>query len=188
MRQSTGGFSFIETLLVLAVLAFLLMHVSWPGLSRSRETRMVDAVMTDYMNSISLARQAAVSENTMVTFCRSNDGRHCQGKWHEGSIIFTDHNSDRVMNGDDRLLFRLEAIRPNGDLSFNSFRNRQYLQFTPRGITNYQNGNFTYCPDNGDMSLARQVIVNLTARARRAKDNDGDGIVENSQGKPLNCD
>jgi len=32
------------------------------------------------------------------------------------------------------------------------------------------------------------VIVSFTGRTRYARDEDGDGIVENSQGKPLTCD
>jgi len=58
---------------------------------------------------------------------------------------------------------------------------------TPRGTTNYQNGNFTWCPANGDPLMIRQVVVSLTGRTRFAKDSDGDGVVENSQGKEVEC-
>lgn len=185
-RQS--GLSLIELLVALAILAVILLNLNLPDYRYSRRQKEVDAVMSDVMGAISLTRQHAVSESTMVTFCRSNDGESCRGKWHEGSIIFTDRNADRKINGDDRLLFRFDPIAPAGELSFNSFRNRQYLQMTPRGITNYQNGNFTFCPADGDLHLARQVILSVTGRTRHAKDTDGDGIVENSQGKALECE
>jgi Tfp pilus assembly protein FimT len=123
----------------------------------------------------------------MVTLCRSNDGQHCQGQWHEGSILFTDANADRRLNGEDRLLYRTQPLPLRGRLSFNAFRNRQYLQMTPQGITAYQNGNFTWCPANGDPLLIRQLILSFSGRTRMARDEDGDGVVENSQGKPVTC-
>lgn len=58
---------------------------------------------------------------------------------------------------------------------------------TPRGTTNYQNGNFSFCPSNKNPALARQIIVSATGRTRYARDLDGDGIVENSKGQPLHC-
>ena len=188
MQNRVHGLSLTELLIVLSLLGLLLFNMNLPGFGRSRETKSIDAVMTDIVSAVSMARQAAVSESKLVTFCRSNNGQQCLGKWHEGSIIFTDSNGDRIINGDDRLLTRFPAITPSGRLSFNSFRNRQYLQLTPFGMTNYQNGNFTYCPDNGDVTLARQVIVSVTGRTRYAKDRDGDGVVENSQGEAVECD
>ena len=91
------------------------------------------------------------------------------------------------MDGADRLLYRLQHQELAGSLSFNSFGNRQYLQFDGRGVTLFQNGNFTFCPDNGDTTLIRQLILSLTGRTRMALDTDGDGVVENSQGKPVTC-
>ena len=175
MGRCGAGFTIIELLFVIAIMLVILMNAPWAGIGQAKERTLIDGVMNDVMTSIALARRAAIFENTMVTYCRSSDGRHCQGAWHEGSIIFTDRNADRVMNADDRLLFRLDPIKAKGVLTFNSFRNRQYLQFT-------------WCPENGDARLARQVIVSLTARTRRARDKDGDGVVEDSRGHPLACD
>ena len=134
-----------------------------------------------------MARSAAINENVIVTFCRSSDGQHCQGRWESGNITFTDFNADRIINGNDRLLFRSPPLKASGTLTFSSFRNQQYLQLTPRGATNSQNGNFTFCPANGDPKLIRQLIINVTARTRLAQDLNHDGIVEDSQGKPVQC-
>jgi len=188
MRKRNTGLSMIEILLAITILAVLLMNSNFPGFAYSKEQKLIHSVMNDIVSAIAIARMAAVNEGTMVTFCRSNDGINCQGKWHEGSIIFTDRNADRIINEDDRLLYRLNTIKADGELTFRSFRNRQYLQFTPRGITNYQNGNFTFCPHDGELTLAQQVIVSLTGRTRFAKDKDGDQVVENSRGQPLECD
>ena len=186
MKQSTG-FSLIELLISLSIVALLLMQTDHPFFSQSRLRHDIDDTMGELASLIAMARATAITENVMVTLCRSSDGQRCLGRWDQGSILFTDANADRVINNNDRLLFRTGAPKAAGSLSFNSFRNRQYLQLTPRGATNSQNGNFTFCPSNGDPTMARQLIINVTGRARHARDTDKDGIVENSEGKPVSC-
>jgi len=182
-----GGMTLVELLLVLSILLFLMLKVATPFFSERRQVMEIDHMMLDIQNSIALARRSAVSENTMVTYCRSNDFLHCQGNWMDGAIIFTDANADHVVNQQDRILFSTPSIKPAGQLKFAAFRNRQYLQLTPRGITDFQNGNFTFCPADGNPTRARQLIVSFSAKTRMAKDTDGDGIVEDSKGLALRC-
>lgn len=187
MRRTAAGFTLVELLVCLAIVAFLALQAT-PGIAEWRARKAADAVMREMLNAVDMARAHAVAGNVMVTLCRSDDGKACRGNWRDGSILFTDANGNRVVDEDDRLLFRLAPMQADGTLEFRSFQNRQYLQLTPRGFTNYQNGNFTYCPANGDARLARQLIISLSGRTRLARDTDGDGIVEDSQGKPVSCD
>lgn len=185
--QSLRGFTLIELLLCLCILTFLLVKTGIPDFNQSRRRLEIDGAFEELVSAVGMARSTAVAENVMVTFCRSTDGLRCLGNWENGSILFTDFNADHILNGQDRLLFRLPPLKPRGTLKFSSFRNQQYLQLTPRGATNNQNGNFTFCPADGDRRLARQLIINITARTRMARDRDHDGIVEDSQGRPLQC-
>ena len=57
----------------------------------------------------------------------------------------------------------------------------------PSGLTDWQNGNFLYCPQGGDPRFARQIVINAQARVRHARDSDGDGIVEDARGRPVTC-
>lgn len=188
-RRTGQGFTLIELLLVLGISTFLLLQFAQPAWQELRQRRQVELIMLELQQFIVMARSSAVSHNSMVTLCRSDDGRQCRGRWNDGSILFTDANADHILNEDDRLLFRLSSLPPaaHGNLAFNAFRNRQYLQLTPQGSTNFQNGNFTWCPADGNLRLARQLIVSVSGRTRMARDSDGDGIVENSQGQPLDC-
>ena len=188
MAKRPQGLSLIEMLVCMSIVAFLVLQVATPDFAGMRQRKKIDGLMRELIGAVDMARSHAVAENVMVTFCRSNDGIHCQGKWHEGSILFTDFNADRIINGQDRLLFRLDPMALEGSLEFRSFQNRQFLQMNSRGFTNYQNGNFTFCPASKDPRLARQIIISLTGRTRFARDKDGDGIAEDSQGKPLYCD
>lgn len=187
MQKQEYGLTLIEITITLSILGVLFL-VANPSLKNTRDKMAIDSIMDQVESAIALAKQTAIMENKIVTFCRSNDGFHCQGKWHQGSIVFTDKNRDREINEDDQLVHYFQPVTVEGTLTFNSFGNRQYVQLTPRGFTNNQSGNFTFCPANRDLSLARQLILNHLGRTRVAQDNDGDGIVENSRGKSLSCD
>lgn len=187
MRLINSGFSLIEMLICTVVLVILFSELLGPNTNPWRKRAEIDGVMQELMMSIGMARTHAISENVVVTLCRSDDGRNCRGNWNDGYILFTDWDANRVINGKDRVLSRTESFRSIGSLSYNSFKNRQYLQITPRGFTDFQNGNFTFCSVDLKPEDSRQIIISLTGRARYARDRDGDGIVENSQGKPVVC-
>lgn len=185
--NTSNGFTLLEMLFSLAIVGILMAGVANANFGSSRESTLADRLMTDVMSALSMTRSYAIDEAMTVTFCRSVSGRQCGGAWDDGAIIFTDFNEDRRLNGDDRLIFRLQSHDVAGRLSFNSFQNRQYLQINSRGFTKYQNGNFTFCAADGDPTKHRQIILSLTGRTRFARDEDGDGVVENSQGNPLKC-
>ncbi|MDP1931692.1 MAG: GspH/FimT family pseudopilin [Gammaproteobacteria bacterium] len=187
MHLLNSGFSLIESLICIIVFLIIVMSTSLPGVSSWRKNAEIDNVMHELMSVISMARAHAIAENVFVTLCRSDDGEHCQGNWNEGFILFTDHDANRVINGSDRILSRSKNMSSLGLISYNSFQNKQYLMITPRGFTDFQNGNFTFCSADGDPKRNRQIIVSLSGRARYARDRDGDGVVENSQGRPVTC-
>lgn len=75
----------------------------------------------------------------------------------------------------------------NGTLTWQGFSGRQDLLIDERGMMRYQNGSFTYCANDQDMTKAQQLIVNSAGRTRFAKDSDQDGIRESSNGNPIIC-
>ncbi len=72
-------------------------------------------------------------------------------------------------------------------LKWRAFRNRQYLQMTPSGFTNYQNGNFVYCSQDQDLRFARQIVLNMQGRVKKSYDRNNDGLVEDRYGRHLRC-
>ena len=185
-QHSGDGFTLVELLLVLSILSILL-ALSLPNFQAMYAQRQADVVIRKVSKAIQLARMSAIRTGKLVTLCRSNSGVECGGQWRDGIIVFSDRNGDRKINQDDVLQQFITFPGINGSLKWRAFQNRQYLQITNQGFTRYQNGNFTYCPNNGDASLARQLIINRTARIRFAIDSDGDGIREDSRVRPISC-
>lgn len=185
--ESGKGLSLLELLVSLGVLSVLL-GIALPDFSQLTQALSGDVTLRKLATAVQLSKMAAITNSTTVTLCRSIDGLSCGGSWQNGVIVFTDHNRNHIIDEEDSLIRHITFPNSNGSIRFRAFQNKQYLQITSLGITHNQNGNFTYCPASGDNKLARQLIVNRTARLRFAQDYDGDGTREDSRGRPLRCD
>lgn len=185
MRR-TRGFTLIELLLVLIIIGVLL-GSALPSFHKTLAASRARETLQTLSQSIEFARIAAITKASTVTLCKSEDSLTCSGDWNDGIIVFTDQNRNRKIDQDDELLRSIEFTFATGEIKWRAFQNKQYLQMTSQGFTHYQNGNFTYCPVDKNPAIAHQIIINRLGRIRWATDSDGDGIREDSQGRPLNC-
>ncbi len=186
VRLKEWGFTLIELLITLSIITLLLV-VTTPQLPVFIEKHQGEKALIAVARAIKVARTAAIKTGRTVTVCRSSDALQCSGSWHDGLIVFTDHNKDRLINQTDQLLMQLVFTNLPGTIVWRAFQNRQYLQLNSRGDLIHQNGNFTYCATSGSAESAHQLIVSGTGRIRFAVDNDGDGIRSGSNGLPLTC-
>lgn len=180
------GMTLLEAIVAMALLSLLLAAAA-PSLSGIIEQRRGDEVIRLLREAIELTRVTAIDSGGLATLCRSSAGASCGGRWEEGMIVFVDDDGNRVPDTAGALERVFRFPPPTGSIRWRSFGNRQYLQMTPMGFTRNQNGNFTWCPENGDVRLARQLIVNAAGRMREALDDDGDGVREGANGRPIVC-
>ncbi len=186
MYLNARGLTLFEILIVLAVCA-ILVGLAAPGLGSTIRKNEGEVLINELARLMAYARNEAVTQGRTVTLCRSSNGVNCGGQWEQGVLMFTDLNEDGIPNGDDQLL-RQSSFKPGtGSLRLRSFPNHQYVQFVAEGFTNKQNGSFTWCPSDLDPKLAQQLIFIQSGRTRFARDSNGDGIKEGSDGKPLSC-
>lgn len=180
------GFTLIELLVCLAIAA-LLTGYAVPSLVTIEKRSQATVAINWLVSSVIYTRSAAVSYDTNVTLCPSKDGHTCGGSWQQGTIVFIDANLNHRIDGKDRLLRRFQFPVPGARVSWHAFRNRQYLQMTAEGFTNYQDGNFVYCPPDRNPRFAQQLVINLQGRSRVSTDRNGDGIVDDRRGHDLTC-
>ena len=181
------GITLVEILTTLAVAATLTGLAVVPMadlISRHRSA----AAMNQMIGAVAFTRNAAITHRTTATLCPgANNQCGTRNHWHEGAMTFADANHDGRRGRDEAVLRAYPAMAEGARMYWRSFRNRSYLQITARGLTNWQNGHLLYCPPDGDVRYARQVIINAQGRARVATDIDGDGIIEDAQGRDLVC-
>jgi type IV fimbrial biogenesis protein FimT len=192
MRRS-GGFSLVEVLVALAV-ASVLMGLAVPSMRKLIEQERSTAAINAMIGTVELARSSAIDFNARVIVCplaaaQDTAPARCggHGDWANGWITFVDRDRNAAFGIGDDPLRETPALAMGSRLTWRSFRNRPYLAFEASGLTAWQNGSFLYCPASADPHDARQIVLNPQGRVRQLTDRDGDGIVEDTSGRPVRC-
>ena len=170
---SIRGYTLVELLVVLSVLTLAQAWVV-PVLADFMHSVQVNAGAQALSDSLRRARSEAVMRNSRVVVCKSASGRACESgaRWEQGWIIFHDPNNNAVLDLDESVLHREEALPSSVRLSGN-MPVSNYVSYTPYGRTKltsgaFQAGTFTVCTQRSKSSLARQVIINSGGRPRVA--------------------
>ena len=182
------GFTLTEILVTLAVVG-VMTGFALPAFHGIVERNRSAVALNQLLGALQSARNAAITLRTAVTLCPSATDAACGARdsWHQGTLIFADHNRDGLRDPTEQVVRWLPGFDNGARIYWRSFRNRSYLQMSPTGMTDWQNGNLLYCPPDGDPHFAREVIINAQARPRTAPDKNRDGIAEDANGQPLRC-
>ena len=182
-----AGFTLLELLIVVAVLAISLQLTTVSFAPHLREMRSA-AAMNHVAGLFAYARHEALLRRTPVTVCVLDTGSKCSRTWLPGYrlIAFIDSNGNRRLEPSDVLLREADWPMSNAELSWRASLARPYVAFLETGGT-WQNGTLYYCPENRDARQARALVVSHSGRAYATTDSNGDGIREDRKGKNLRC-
>ena len=180
------GLTLIEAIFTIAILG-ILASLAVPNLGYLLVQRQGSLALQRLAHGIFLARSAAARSGDVAVLCPSIDGTSCGGLWHQGVLVFLDGNDNQTPDPQEQRITRIQYEKLPGKITWRAFQRKPFLQITPVGFTRYQNGNFTWCDDNRTSFSARQLVINRTGRVRYARDTDGDGLREGTNGKPIAC-
>ena len=92
---TNSGFSFLEVLVVLAVVA-VLVSLAAPSLASLRQQHRLQSLAESFFNSMSLARSEALRRQQTVTLCPRASDVECDvsDNWQQGWLVFVDANGN----------------------------------------------------------------------------------------------
>jgi len=96
--HSTQGFTLVELLVVVALLAIVL-SFAVPNLRNMMTNNRAKTTITALVNALQMARNEAVSRNTSITFCAANDtGTDCSNSqgaypYQHGAMLMLDNGT-----------------------------------------------------------------------------------------------
>jgi type IV fimbrial biogenesis protein FimT len=166
MRQERG-FTLIEMMIGIGLMA-LLLSIAVPALDMFTSNARQSGAVNDFVASMHVARSTAVTTNTRVTVCPSDNGERCAAvAWDQGWIVFADPNSNQIVDGDERIV---STGSPIDGLSIDSDEFGTFLTYRPNGrvmnaSVNGSVGQFTVCDGRGS-GHAKVMIVDLSGRPR----------------------
>lgn len=180
MAQTSGqkngrngqGFTLLEALVVVAVLAVLL-GLAVPGLTGVRERQQLQAQAEDFWSSLMLARAQALLHQQHVTVCASSTAGACDAAalWHAGWLVFVDANRNGQREAVERVLQQRAGSPAAVRITGNSTVNR-LIGYGAEGRSEsltgaFQAGTVTVCA--AGQSAGWQVVVNAVGRPRLEK-------------------
>ena len=185
------GFTVLEMLLALSI-ALALLALGLPAAQPLQATSRAAASSNEIIGAVAFARAAALFKQQPITLCPAESGTATQAcgerdHWHQGSLIFVDADRDGELDGGEQVLRQFSGWRHGGRVTWRAFGAKRYLRFNPRGLTDWQNGSFVYCPGSGELKYARRIVLNVAGRTYRAPDTDQDGIDDAAGGGPVQC-
>lgn len=179
-----SGFTLIELLIVITLVATLALFSSSFSSLITRSAKQ--SAQMELLGFINTARTTAIMESTNVTVCPVNtaNGR-CSNDWTLDIVAFRDPHRSRKLADINQVIRTLQP--GNNGTYYGNAGIRKYFGFRATGIAREAIGNIIWCPNDKSVENAYQIRINMGGRPRVAQDNDGDGIVENSQGHPISC-
>ena len=158
-NRKSGGFTLIELMIVLVIVAVVLVLVP-PGMTQLSLSTNLKTYSQEMLSSVYLARSEAIKRNAPATLCVSTDGTTCAGAgdWEQGWI---------VLAADGTVIKTQQSItagyRMTGDASAPGSHT---MVFQPSGAVS-TSSNITVCrklPKVGNKE--RVVRVTATGRGR----------------------
>lgn len=115
-QTSTGGFSAVELLVVLAI-AGILATIAVPSFQALMQGNRISGEIGSLVDDLQFARAEALRTGQFVSICASSDQRNCNvgsGDWRSGWIVFSDAGNNRTVDSTDTIL-RVRAAFTNTD-------------------------------------------------------------------------
>lgn len=169
-RNHTSGFSLIELMITIAIVAILL-ALAFPSFEGSLRSNRVATGTNELMASLSLARSEAIRNPTGAALCTSTDGAACGGDWNDGWMVWVDLDGDGIPDPGERVVRYVQANDRLVLAATSSSADETKIRFDSRG-----RANDTYAidlrPDNcppGQL-LIRELNVSTTGQVRIDRD------------------
>lgn len=145
----SGGFTLIELMTAIAVLAILMM-VAVPSFTTLIRSNRLTSQANALIGALQYARSEAVSRNTRVLLCRSDNGQQCaSGAQWSGWVVGLDSNRDG--NVDAGAVLRTDTISQGVAVSNSNAIANNVITFYPDGRA--------HGGDGGLLSAALQACI-----------------------------
>ena len=122
-RQKVTGFTLLELMVIIAILAILI-TLALPSFQGTLRSNRVATASNELLASLSLARSEGIRSTRGGGVCASADGTTCGVDWNAGWLVWTDEDADGALDvGEPVVRYsqgkpRLTVVGPAASIAF----------------------------------------------------------------------
>lgn len=184
MTRATKGFTLLELIITIAI-AGILVGLAAPSFGNLLKNTRLISNNNELLTALTLGKSEALKRAVPVTLCKRNaTGTGCDSSrlWSDGWLLFSDLNSDAVVDITDEILRVYEPLTTNIALTYAL----NQVTFNGLGFSSGFSGTFKFCDDRGS-AYARGLIIANTGQLSQPDDANSDGIKEDNNGSNFTC-
>ena len=171
IRYKANGFSYVETITTLALLA-ILMSLAAPSFGAIIEKTRVSAASLMVHQTLSVARSSSISSGKITQICQLESispfkcvkSHQRNDSWSQGWLVFVDNNQDNELDENDKIV---QVFNPKPQTSV-VFNQTGRLRFFPDGSS--RSAGFYVCARNS--SEFRHIKLLYSGRPRTVSSDD----------------
>ncbi|WP_404390910.1 GspH/FimT family pseudopilin [Pseudoalteromonas phenolica] len=161
--QYSRGLTLIELLVTLSLIIILTL-LAVPSFNNVLHKNRPEVALKQIKRQIFLSRGYAITHDKYISFCGLVQNKCHKDLWHESLTSFVDTNRNHVLDGDEEVLYVIDRINIQDELSYP----RHAITFKPDGsLKGLANGTFVYCAfDLEGKPTGLEMSINNAGRAR----------------------
>ena len=167
LKESMGGFTLIELMIVL-VIAAILLALAAPGMRNMLERNRLQTGAESLYSSLMFTRSEALKRNQPVIMCKSSSGSACvttSNDWEQGWLVYVD--KDGNLAPDPNEILRVSEAMKAGDTlrATGSIFDTQVVYAVDGSVDGSET--FVLCNADADTTTARELDISVTGRVNR---------------------
>lgn len=166
MDRRSGGFTLIEVMIVVMIMAIVLAF-GIPAFGDLVDKTRVRTAAEAVIEAFRVARLTAVQERIAVVMCPWNNADACSGDdWEQGIMILKPGTTNTVVY---RMRFdeRLHVVKNNHDSAAHD-----EININPNGWIPGDQSSILICPEPGNIKNAQRLVISMSGKIRTETDID----------------
>ncbi|XXK28517.1 GspH/FimT family pseudopilin [Arenicellales bacterium nBUS_45] len=183
LNSKGHGFSLIETLVVIALLAIFAVFAI-PMFGDLTQNNRMRAQVSNLVGQFAQARTEAMRRGFRVTMCPGTESGCSGNQWENGLIAFVDIDADGVRDSGEEIILVGAALTGNNTLrsdQFSTFISFRYDGASTAVDGSANPGSFVVCDSRGFGEHARALNILATGRIKIFASNESDSGVDSCE-------